>query len=122
MEEYYRINEMEKSMAMFSLTQFLKNKEEVTFAYLFGDFLYANFFKNLNVGVHFNPEITKENNWDSEIKTYSSDLKEKLFYPIVFIVLNNAPLEIQVDAVRGTILSCTNEAKREDFLKEILQD
>jgi predicted nucleotidyltransferase len=122
MDEYYRINEMEKSHVIFQLIKYFESKEEIVFSYLYGDYLHAHFFKNLNVGLFFNNDLIKENKRKSELKSYVTDLAELFPYPVDFTILNEAPFAIQFEAIKGTILSCTNEAKREKFMEEILKD
>ena len=122
METYHRVNEMEKSKVLFELRRFFESVDSVVFSYLFGDFLYAHFFKHLNVGVYFNDKKINSNKWNTELESFSSELAEIFPYPIEFLIINKASLELQVDAVRGSLLSCTDEEERTRFLEEILKD
>ncbi|NPD89955.1 MAG: hypothetical protein HGN29_14680 [Asgard group archaeon] len=122
METYHRVNEMEKSKVLFDLRRFFEIIDNVSFSYLFGDFLFAHFFKYLNLGIYFDDNKISIQEWNSEIESYKTKLKEILLYPIEFLIINTAPLELQVDAVRGSSLSCTDEEERTRFLKEILKD
>ena len=122
METYHRVNELEKSKVLFVLRKFFESKEEVVFSYLYGDFLYAHFFKQLNVGIYFDDKKIREEKWRSEVETYNLKLKEDFFYPVDFLIINNAPVELQIDAVRGSLLSCSSDELRERFLKTILKD
>lgn len=122
METHHRVNEMEKSKVLFELRGFFESVDNVVFSYLFGDFLYAHFFKHLNVGVYFNDKKINSNKWYAELESFSSELAEIFPYPIEFVIINKAPLELQVDVVRGSLLSCTDEEERTRFLEEILKD
>lgn len=121
METYHRVNEMEKSKVLFDLRKFFESIDNVVFSYLFGDFLYTHFFQHLNVGVYFNNKKINSK-WNEELESYSSELAKIFPYPIEFLIINEAPLELQVDAVRGTLLSCIDEEERRRFLEEILKD
>ena len=122
METYHRVNEMEKSKVLFDLRKFFESIDNIVFSYLFGDFLYAHFFQYLNVGVYFNDKKINNNKWNVELESYSSELAESFPYPIEFLIINNAPLQLQVDVVRGSLLSCTDEEERKRFLEGILKD
>lgn len=122
MDTYYRTNEMEKSKVIFDLRKFFKSQEDIVFSYIYGDFLFANFFQNLKVGVYFDSNKIGKKKWDSQVDNYIKQLIEIIPYPIEFKIINNAPLEIQIDAVRGSLLSCSNEEEKAKFLEEILKD
>ncbi|MHA1954716.1 MAG: hypothetical protein ACW96U_12300, partial [Candidatus Heimdallarchaeaceae archaeon] len=76
----------------------------------------------LYVGVFFDNKKIRSNEWKTELESFSSELAEIFPYPIEFIIINEAPLEHQVDAVRGSLLSCSDEEERTRFLEEILKD
>ena len=122
MDTYYRSNEMEKSKVIFDLRKFFNSQEDIVFAYLYGDFLFAHFFQILKVGLYFDSNKIGNKKWDSQVDKYSKQLKEIIPYPIEFIIINNAPLEIQIDIVRGSLLSCSGEEEKSKFLEEILKD
>lgn len=122
MAEYYRVNETEKSKALFDLRKFFETQESIVFAYLHGDFLFTHFFKNLQVGIYFDENKISSKKWDSEIDIYSKELADILHYPIEFLIINTAPLELQIDVVKGSLLACTNEGEKTKFLEEILKD
>lgn len=101
------------------LTEVLKKRNDVVFAYVYGSFAEGLQFHDIDVGVYIS-EIRKE-----ESTFYSLELAQRfsneLRIPIDVRVLNFAPVLFLYHVIQGNLISERNEEIRIHFVEQIVQ-
>ena len=96
----------------------LARRKEVMFAYLYGGFLSAAWFRDIDIAVFVDEmEIEKKDAMDYEI-SLSLDLEKELHLPVDVKVLNYAPLSFRYEVTKGEAIFSRDEEVRFTFLEE----
>ncbi len=106
----HTVDESEREKIVKKLTEVLRGKEEVIFAYLHGSFLTGN-FRDVDVAVYLteSKDVSYELNLEVE-------LKEILKLPVDVRILNSAPLSFRFNVIKnGLILFSRDERARSEF-------
>ncbi|MGK9477375.1 type VII toxin-antitoxin system HepT family RNase toxin [Melioribacter sp. OK-6-Me] len=120
---------MEKEQIQKKVTEFLRGREEVIFAYIFGSFVNKEFYHDVDVAVYLADNFDKNDlmkfpyGYESEM---ISQLNILVRENIDFIVMNNAELYIQKKIINeGILLFSKCERKRiyyENYIRKIYID
>ena len=98
------------------IKDFLKEKKEIQFVYLFGSFISLKNYRDIDIGVYV--EENEEKNLD--ILNYELDLSvqlEKLIkFPCDVKVINNLPISLQYSITKGKLLFVKDEVLYENFV------
>ena len=118
-QKVYYLEQEERKRLMKYLTEVLKKRNDVVFAYVYGSFAEGLPFHDIDVGVYIS-EIRKE-----ESTLYSLELAQRfsneLRIPIDVRVLNFAPVLFLYHVIQGNLISERNEEIRMHFVEQIVQ-
>lgn len=118
-QKVYYLEQEERKRLMKYLTEVLKKRNDVVFAYVYGSFAEGLPFHDIDVGVYVS-EIKKE-----EATFYSLELAQRfsneLRIPIDVRVLNFAPVLFLYHVIQGNLISERNEEIRMHFVEQIVQ-
>ena len=118
-QKVYYLEQEERKRLMKYLTEVLKKRNDVVFAYVYGSFAEGLPFHDIDVGVYIS-EIKKE-----ESTLYSLELAQRfsneLRIPIDVRVLNFAPVLFLYHVIQGNLISERNEEIRMHFVEQIVQ-
>jgi len=117
-EERFRpkltVSESQRENILGVLKEILENNEKIIFAYLFGSFDEGNTFRDIDIGIY----ITQpDKDIESEIKLKRA-LTEETVYPVDVSVINNAPPDVKIRVLEGTILICRDRELMTDFIEK----
>ena len=102
--------EVEREKVVKKLTDILKKREEVIFAYIHGSFLKGN-FRDVDVAIY----LTESRDVFYEIEL-EVELEETLKLPVDVRILNSAPLSFRFGVIKnGLILFSKDEQARVEF-------
>ncbi len=102
--------EVEREKVVKKLTDILKKREEVIFAYIHGSFLKGN-FRDVDVAIY----LTESRDVFYEIEL-EVELEETLKLPVDVRILNSAPLSFRFGVIKnGLILFSKDEQVRVEF-------
>lgn len=93
MKEYFQLPLAERQEIIKQIQDILKKREDVVFAYIYGTFVDAPSFKDIDIAVYLDPETIKDNDILEKELTISALLVPG--YPVDLRILNNAPLWFQ---------------------------
>ncbi len=113
-EQQQRISESEREKALNTLKEFLRDDERIIFAYLFGSFNEGNTFRDIDIGVY---TVSPDKDIEAEIEL-KRVLTEKTGYPVDISVINNAPPDVKIQVLEGTILICKDKELMTDFIED----
>ncbi len=115
MKEFHQIPKIKKEELIGKINNFLKNREDVVFAYVFGSFLEAEkiAFRDVDIGVYLKPSFVPE----GQVFDYECDLATKLSKETPLSsdlldvkILNNAPSSFLGNVFsRGRLLFSKND-------------
>jgi predicted nucleotidyltransferase len=117
MAEFFQITTEQKRKLKAVLTKELKQRKEITFAYLHGSFIDpVASFRDIDVAVWLSKKVlTFSYKFDLEIA-----LEQQLHYPVDVQLLNNAPLGFKFSVFKyGELLFCRNEQLLTDLIEEV---
>ncbi|MBM4241717.1 MAG: nucleotidyltransferase domain-containing protein [Euryarchaeota archaeon] len=101
-----------------SLNFSLRKREEIIFAYLYGSFLYARWFRDVDVAVFLDEKrVERKDVLDYEI-SLSLELEGEFHLPADVKVLNYAPLRFKYEVTKGEVIFTRDESLRFLFLEE----
>lgn len=102
------------------ITNFLSQKEEILFAYIFGSLLESKAPRDIDVAVYIDKDKTRDDLFDYEI-TLGAELEKniKTDKPIDLIILNNAPkLFANKIYARGLCIFSKDDKLRTDIIED----
>ena len=109
-QKLHRLNRDERIRLIQDLTQLIKDRGEILFAYLYGSFAEGRVFHDIDLGVY----LSKMGEVDPVI--YSLDLahllSSKLRIPVDVRVLNLAPVAFLYHVIRGNLILDKDEKVR----------
>lgn len=113
----YRLCPEEHSRIREQLTDERSRHPDVLFAYLYGSFVDAETFRDVDIGVHLSTGQTNGN-----IATnLSAHLSDKIKLPVDIRILNTAPVSFLFHVLRGKCLFSRDDNLRTDLLEDRLQ-
>jgi predicted nucleotidyltransferase len=117
-EEKFRpkltVSESQRENILGVLKEILENNEKIIFAYLFGSFDEGNTFRDIDIGIYIT-QPDKDIESEIELKRV---LTEETDYPVDVSVINNAPPDVKIRVLEGTILICRDRELMTDFIEE----
>jgi len=117
MKEYYTLALTERKIIQDTIAAFLKSHKEIVFAYLYGSFLSAPSFHDIDIAVFADPRsVALRDRLDYEL-TLSARIR--LPYAIDVRLLNNAPLGFQNNVARsGVLLFSRDDTQLSNMLEQ----
>lgn len=117
-EERFRpkqtVSERQREKILGVLKEFLENNGRIIFAYLFGSFNEGNIFRDIDIGIYITqPDKDIEN--EIELQRV---LTKETGYPVDISVINNAPPDVKIRVLEGTILICRDRELMTHFIEE----
>jgi predicted nucleotidyltransferase len=89
----------------------LEKRDEITFAYIHGSFLFGN-FRDIDIAIYLGDNIGKTVHYELQLEV---ELGKLIGLPVDVRVLNSAPLSFRFNAIRGLLLFSRDERARTDF-------
>ncbi|MFQ6137143.1 MAG: nucleotidyltransferase domain-containing protein [Candidatus Hydrothermarchaeales archaeon] len=114
----HQLSKKEKEEIKNSLNSILAGRGEVVFAYLYGSFLSANWFRDVDIAVHIDEKgVSRKEALEYEI-ALSLELEKELHLPVDVKLLNYAPLSFRYDVTKGEVIFSRDEETRFSFIEE----
>ncbi len=107
----------EREKIVEQVSEALKERSEIVFAYLFGSFAEGSPFRDIDVAVWVEG-IDKEQVWDYETEL-AIDLTKTLGIEVDVRLLNFAPVGFCINAVKGILLLSRDDELRLAFIERI---
>lgn len=108
------LTDNEKDILVEKITAFLKTKEYILFAYVFGSFSSGKSFNDIDVGIFVSHETSKAQLYlELEIERELGDI---LHIPVDVRIINSTPPSFVYNVLKsGTVIVDNNEYLRNDF-------
>ncbi|GIK40547.1 MAG: nucleotidyltransferase [Chloroflexota bacterium] len=97
----------------------LKERPEISFAYLHGSFVDGPVFHDLDVAVYLNLPSSDPFDYEMEL---SVEMTRTLRLPVDIQVLNQAPLGFQHQVLQGELLFAHDEVQLTDFIEYVANE
>ncbi|MCS4540731.1 MAG: nucleotidyltransferase domain-containing protein [Euryarchaeota archaeon] len=107
-------NEILKNQIIHKIKNFLYNRDEITFAYLFGSISENNKFNDVDLAIYANKEVDK---W-YDIKL-SRELEKEIKFPVDIVFLNKASDSLTYRASKGILIKNTDDDFRVNFITKV---
>lgn len=114
LKRLYRLCPEECSRIREQLTDELSRHPDVLFAYLYGSFVDAEAFHDVDIGVHLS---TGQTNGDSATNL-SAHLSRTVKFPVDVRILNAAPVSFRLYVLRGKCLFSRDDDLRIDIMED----
>lgn len=101
------------------LEYLLKERAEISFAYLHGSFVDGPAFHDIDVAIYL--DSLQSDPFDYEMKL-SVELTRTLHLPVDIQVLNQAPLGFQRQVLQGELLFTRNEVQLTDYIEDVANE
>jgi uncharacterized protein len=109
-----RLSAKEKEVLIKNISDVLKAKEYIIFAYIFGSFASEGSFQDIDVGI-FISGVKDRSPLRLELET-ESELEDAIHIPIDVRIINNAPLSFIYNILKNKIVIVDNDKSlRADF-------
>ena len=117
MKEYYTLALSERKKIQHEIATLLESHKEIIFAYLYGSFLSAPSFHDIDIAVFVDPHsVTLRDSLDYEL-TLSAQVR--LPYAVDVRLLNNAPLGFQNNVAHsGVLLFSRDDVQLSNMLEQ----
>lgn len=115
---HFLISVSEKEAIKAKIRDYLSGQTEIRFAYLGGSFLEGGAFRDIDLGIYFEPVLSKSVQLDLALQ-YAAELSCRIGFPVDIQPLNNASLEFQYQTSRGELLFSQDEEQRLNFIEDI---
>ncbi len=113
----HQLSKKEKKVIKNAIHSLLAREKEVVFAYLYGSFLSAAWFRDIDIAVFVDEKkIDRKDVIDYEI-SLSLELEKELHLPMDVKILNYAPLSFRYEVTKGEVIFSRNEEVRFTFLE-----
>lgn len=114
----HQLSKKKKTGIKNSLNLILAKREEVVFAYLYGSFLSANWFRDIDTAVFVEEKrVSRKEALNYEI-ALSLELEKELRLPVDVKLLNYAPLSFRYEVTKGEVIFSRDEDARFSFFEE----
>ena len=117
-EKLHRIEHEEREALVAQLSEALRARLQVRFAYLYGSFAEEGPFHDIDVGVYLDPD-DREDRRMPEL-SLSATLSERVRLPVDIRVLNRAPVPFAYWVLRGRLLFERDSDQRARFTERIV--
>lgn len=109
-----RLSRKEKDALIGKISDILKTKEDMTFAYIFGSFVSEDYFKDIDIGIFISSQrLISPLRIELEME---SELQDAIHIPVDVRIINNAPLPFVYNILKsGHLIADKNQALRSDF-------
>jgi predicted nucleotidyltransferase len=109
-----RLSAKEKEVLTEKISDILKAKEYILFAYIFGSFVSEDGFKDIDVGV-FISSVGNKSPLKLELKL-EGEIGDAIHIPVDIRIINNAPASFIYNVLKGGIVIVdNNKSLRSDF-------
>jgi len=109
-----RLSPRGKKVVMEKISDTLKAKEYILFAYIFGSFASDNVFKDIDVGI-FVSRVGNEPPLKLEVQL-EGEIGDAIGIPVDIRIINNAPVPFVYNVLKGgTVIVDNNRSFRSDF-------
>ena len=109
-----RLSAKEKEVLTEKISDILKAKEYILFAYIFGSFVSEDGFKDIDVGV-FISSVENKSPLKLEFKL-EGEIGDAIHIPVDIRIINNAPASFIYNVLKGGIVIVdNNKSLRSDF-------
>ncbi len=114
----HRLLNKEKMGIKKSLNSILARRDEVIFAYLYGSFLSASWFRDVDIAVFIDEKrADKKEALEYEI-SLALELEERIHLPVDAKLLNHAPLSFKYEVTKGEAIFSRDEEARFSFVED----
>lgn len=97
------------------LKEYFKDRSEVIFTYVFGSFVDANSFRDIDVGVYVSEGAQLGDGFDYALRM-SVDLEHLVGCPVDVILMNDAPDHLIHSISKGRVVINRDDDARVDFI------
>ncbi len=109
-----RLSAKEKEVLAEKISDILKAKEYILFAYIFGSFVSEDGFKDIDIGV-FISGVESKSPLKLELKL-EGEIEDAIHIPVDIRIINNAPSSFIYNVLKGGIVIVdNNKSLRSDF-------
>ncbi|HMB46174.1 MAG TPA: nucleotidyltransferase domain-containing protein [Candidatus Methanoperedens sp.] len=116
MHREYKLDDNAKENIKSAITEILKTKTEVGFAFLHGSFLKERSFHDIDIAVFICEDGIPENLFEYEL-SLSSILEGRVRLPMDVKILNHAPIAFRYEVTRGEVIFSRDEEARFRFVE-----
>ncbi len=113
------LDEAERERIRQKLREALTGRPEVRFAHLFGSFLLEGGFEDVDVAVYLQPDALYGKDALQIAFDLASELERAVGMPVDVVVLNDAPLALRFEALRGEPLMARDWNECADFVEKV---
>jgi predicted nucleotidyltransferase len=119
--KYFQISASNKKIIMERLGDHLKKKPNLLFAYVYGSFVTAERFRDIDVGIYLSQPPSTPLQAELEIETELANLIKG--YLVEVRLLNNAPLSFRYNVIKsGKPIVVVDDDARTDFEEATLSN
>ena len=115
----YQLGREGKEKLIEHLRDFLRSRDEVVFAYVFGSFLEEETFHDIDIGIYLS-EIPQEESTQYGL-ALSQTLSSNLRIPVDARVLNFAPVSFLYHVIRGKLIIERDEELSTTLVEQTIQ-
>lgn len=101
------------------LNNLLKERPEISFAYLHGSFVEGQAFHDIDVAVYLDSPQSDSFDYEMEL---SVELTRALHLPVDIQVLNQAPLGFQRQVLQGELIFARDEVQLTDYIEDVADE
>jgi predicted nucleotidyltransferase len=117
--KYFQVSASNKKMIMERLGDYLEKRPNLLFAYVYGSFLVAVKFKDIDIGVYLNEIPSSPLDVELELESELGHLVENYFVDVR--VLNRAPLSFRYNVIKyGKPIVVLDDEARTEFEESTL--
>ena len=117
MKRLYAVDVVERARVVAALSNVLADESDVAFALLYGSFVAAEAFHDVDVGVYLRTE-EPGHLYGSHL---AQRLSERVGYPVDVRVLNGAPVSFLFHVLRGQVLVSRDDDLLGDLMQRTMQ-
>lgn len=112
----------DKRKTLNKLRDFLKQREEIVFAYVFGSFAEGFPYRDIDVGVYVDEKrVSKDEAIDYALELSANTEINTKINAIDIKVINYMPLGLQYNILKGILLFSRNDELRFEFIEATLK-
>jgi predicted nucleotidyltransferase len=115
----YQFSREEKEKLIERLKEFLRSRDEIVFAYVFGSFLEEEAFHDIDIGIYLS-EIPQEQSTQYGL-ALSQTLSSNLRLPVDVRILNFAPASFLYHVIRGKLIIERDEEVSAKITEQTIQ-
>ena len=117
MKKLYRADHNARAAVVHQLTEMLIGEENIAFAYLYGSFLDADGFHDVDLGVYLRrSELNEDIQYGLDL---GARLADRIPFPIDVRVINHAPMSFVYHMLRGRPIYVRDEDVMTDLMERV---